>query len=139
MSAPADLSGAPPNNPREQSKGIAMKNFLAVYLGSPSGMDEWKKLDEATRKQKESAGMQGWKDWMAKNAGAIVDHGCPLGKTKSISHTGIADTRNNLAGYTIVRAESHEAAAKLFQNHPHFAFFPGTAVEIMECLPIPGM
>ena len=80
-------------------------------------------------------GKTGWR----KNADAIVDHGCPLGKTKSISHTGIADTRNNLAGYTIVRAESHEAAAKLFQNHPHFAFFPGTAVEIMECLPIPGM
>ena len=53
--------------------------------------------------------------------------------------TGIADTRNDLTGYTIVQAESHEAAAKLFQNHPHFTMFPGNGVEIMECLPIPGM
>ena len=116
-----------------------MKKFLAVYLGSPSGMDEWKKMDEATRKQKEAAGMQGWKDWMAKNAQSLVDGGSPLGKTKRISDTGIADTRNDLTGYTIVEAESHEAAANLFQGHPHFTLFPRDAVEIMECLPIPGM
>ena len=28
----------------------------------------------------------------------------------------------------------HEAAAKLFQSHPHFTIFPGDAVEVMECL-----
>ena len=116
-----------------------MKKFLAVYLGSKSGIEEWKKMDEATRKQKEGAGMQAWKDWMTTNGQSLVDGGSPLGKTKRISETGIADTRNDLTGYTIVEAESHEAAAKLFQNHPHFTMFPGDAVEIMECLPIPGM
>jgi hypothetical protein len=50
----------------------------------------------------------------------------------------VTDTRNNIAGYVVVRAESHEAAAKLFLNHPHFSVFPGDAVEIMEVLPIPG-
>ena len=50
----------------------------------------------------------------------------------------LADTRNNLAGYVIVQAPSHEAAAKMFENHPHFMIFPGDSVEIMECLPIPG-
>jgi hypothetical protein len=43
-----------------------------------------------------------------------------------------------MTGYVIVRAESHEAAAKLFENHPHFSIFPGDSVEIMECLPFPG-
>ena len=116
-----------------------MKKFLAVYLGSPAGLDEWKKMDEAARKQKESVGIQAWKDWMTKNGQSLVDGGCPLGKTKRISATGIADTRNDLTGYTIVEAESHESAARLFLNHPHFSHFPGDAVEIMECLPIPGM
>ena len=37
----------------------------------------------------------------------------------------------------MVRADSHEAAAKMFLNHPHFAIFPGDAVEVMEVLPIP--
>ena len=43
-----------------------------------------------------------------------------------------------VAAFVIVRAESHEAAAKLFQQHPHFTIFPGEAVEIMPILPIPG-
>ena len=116
-----------------------MKKFFAVYLGSPSGLDAWRKMDDAMRKQKESVGVQAWKDWMAKHEKSLVDGGCPLGRTKRISEAGIADTRNNLTGYAIVEAESHDAAAKLFQNHPHFTHFPGDAVEIMECLPIPGM
>ena len=44
-----------------------------------------------------------------------------------------------MAAYTIVRADSHEAAADVFKDHPHFMMFPGEAIEVMECLPIPGM
>ena len=43
-----------------------------------------------------------------------------------------------MTGYVIVQAESHEAAAKMFEKHPHFTIFPGEAVEIMECLSDPG-
>ena len=50
----------------------------------------------------------------------------------------MSDTRNNVTGYVIIEADSHEAAAKLFEDHPHFSIFPGDSVEIMECLPIPG-
>jgi ribosomal protein S17 len=38
-----------------------------------------------------------------------------------------------------VRAESYDEAAKMFLEHPHFMIFPGDAVEVMECLPIPKM
>jgi hypothetical protein len=50
----------------------------------------------------------------------------------------VQDTSNHLSAFTLVLAESHEAAAKLFVNHPHFAIFPGDSVEIMPVLPIPG-
>jgi len=83
-------------------------------------------------------GMKAWQDWVNKNETAILDNGSPLGKTKRADAKGISDTSNAIAAYTIVQAESHEAAAKLFENHPHFTIFPGDAVEIMECLPIPG-
>jgi hypothetical protein len=43
-----------------------------------------------------------------------------------------------MGAFTVVRAESHEAAAKLFVNHPHFVIFPGESVEVMPVLPIPG-
>ena len=116
-----------------------MKNFLAIFMGSASGVDEWKKMDEEARKGQEKAGMEAWSKWATANQKSIVDQGSPLGKTKRISKLGISDTKNELAAYTIVQAESHEAAAKLFENHAHFTIFPGDSVEVMECLPMPEM
>jgi hypothetical protein len=115
-----------------------MKKFMAVYLGSPAALSKWEHLSEAERKERQAAGMKAWGDWMAKHKGIIVDSGGPLGKTKRADAKGVSDVRNDLAAYVIVQAESQEAAAKLFVNHPHFTQFPGEAVEIMECLPIPG-
>lgn len=117
-----------------------MKKFLAVYTGTPESFEKsgWNKLNAATRKEREAAGIKAWMDWGTAHRAAIVDQGTPLGKTKRISPQGVADTKNALTGYVIIQAESHEAAAKLFLNHPHFKIFPGEAVEVMECLPLPG-
>ena len=114
-----------------------MKKFVAIYLGSPLTMSDWMNMDEAKRKEREQAGMQAWMDWGNRHQAAIVDQGGPLGKTKRASAGGISDVKNAMTGYVIVQAESHEAAARMFEKHPHFTIFPGEAVEIMECLPIP--
>jgi len=116
-----------------------MKKYLAVFLGSPAAMDAFRQLPEAERKQRETAGVAAWHKWVNDNQAAIADMGSPLGKTKRVSREGIADTRNELGAWTVVQAESQEAAAKLFENHPHFMIFPGDRIEVMECLPIPGM
>ena len=117
-----------------------MKRFLAIYIGTEAALERarWNELDEAERKAIQAEGFRAWTDWGAANAAAIVDRGSPLGKTKRVGPEGVGDIRNGLAGYVIVEAESHEAAARLFENHPHFAIFPGQSVEIMECLPLPG-
>jgi len=60
------------------------------------------------------------------------------GRPREHQLNGISDTTNNLTAYVIVQAESHEAAAQMFYQHPHFAIFPGDSVEIMEILPMPG-
>ena len=119
---------------------MSTTTFLAVYLGSKNGarMDAWNKLPEAERKAKEQQGMQAWGAWVEKHHDVIVEMGGPLGKTKKVDAGGTADITNHLTGFTVVRAPSPEAAAKLFENHPHFAIFPGEAVEIMPVLPIPG-
>jgi len=114
-----------------------MKRFLAIYLGSASAIAKWKEMTEQKRKTLETAGLEAWGKWATANEKVIVDQGSPLGKTKRISAQGISDTRNEIAAYTIVEAESHEAAAKMFENHPHFTIFPGHSVEVMECLPMP--
>ena len=116
-----------------------MKKFLAIYIGTEAALEkaQWNKLDEANRKAREAAGMKAWMDWGVTHGAAIVDQGAPLGKTKRASPEGIADIKNVMTGYVLIQAESHQAAAKLFENHPHFTIFPGDSVEIMECLPLP--
>ena len=115
-----------------------MKKFVAIYIGTASAIEKWKGMAESQRKEREAAGMKAWGDWMTKHQAAIVDQGGPLGKTKRASAQGVADYTNSMTGYVIIQAESHEAAARMFEHHPHFTFFPGDSVEIMECLPIPG-
>ncbi len=117
-----------------------MKNFLAIFLGSPGSpkFNEFMALEEGKRKKVEAQGIKAWGDWMKNHSSVIVETGGPLGKTKKASAQGVSDTKNNLSGYVVVKADSHQAAAKLFENHPHFSIFPGDSVEIMEVLPIPG-
>jgi hypothetical protein len=117
-----------------------MKRFLAIYTGTPSSFEKagWNKLSPAEREQRDAAGIEAWMAWGVKHGSAIVDQGAPLGKTKRAAADGVTDIKNSMTGYVIVEAESHEAAAKMFERHPHFTAFPGDAVEIMECLPLPG-
>jgi hypothetical protein len=116
-----------------------MKKFMAIYIGTEAALEraQWNQLDEQKRKAREAEGFKAWTDWGRANATAIVDPGGPLGKTKRAAPDGVVDIKNVMAAYVIVQAESHEAAAKLFENHPHFTIFPGDSVEIMECLPVP--
>lgn len=116
-----------------------MKRFLAIYTGTAMAQSksDWDAMDAGKRAELEQAGMTAWGDWMAANQQSIVENGGPLGKTKRVSADGISDVTNELVGYVILEAESHQAAAQKFEGHPHFSIFPGEAVEIMECLPIP--
>jgi len=114
--------------------------YLAVFLGSKASPRRaaWDALSEADRRAKEQEGMAAWKAWAEKHQAAIVTMGGPLGKTKKVTQRGIDDISNDTGAFTVVRADSHQAAAKLFEKHPHFTIFPGDAVEIMPVLPIPG-
>ncbi len=117
-----------------------MKQFLAVNLGNEASFKAsgWNDLSEDERKVREQEGIKAWSAWVEANKASIIDTGAPLGKTLRTSKSGIESTRNNLTAYTVVRAETLDAAARLFEGHPHFTVFPGDAIEIVECLPMPG-
>jgi hypothetical protein len=117
-----------------------MKKFLAIYIGTEDALrrSNWNNLSDAERKAREKAGMEAWAAWGKKHGAVVVEQGGPLGKTKRAAPEGLSDIKNVMAGYVVIQAESHEAAAKLFEGHPHFTIFPGDSVEIMECLPLPA-
>jgi hypothetical protein len=114
--------------------------YLAVFLGSKTGAKRaaWDALTEEQRQAKQKEGFEAWGAWMQKHQASLEAVGGPLGKTKQASMEGIEDVTNELSAFTIVRAETHEAAARLFEKHPHFAIFPGDSIQIMPILPIPG-
>src|ERR1700737_485585 len=115
-----------------------MKKFLGSYLAPPSGIDGRKKTEPGKRKGAEEK-MQGeWKKWMSDHATMLVDKGAGVGKTKSVTAQGASDTRNDIMLYAIVEAESHEAAAKTFEGHPHLQI-PQASIEVMEIHPLSGM
>jgi len=115
--------------------------YLAVFLGSKESpaMKAWMALPEEERRTREKEGIAAWHAWVDRHRDAIVELGGPLGKTKSIGKSGITDTANALSGFTVVRAASHDAAAALFEGHPHFTLFPGDTIEVMPVLAVPGM
>jgi hypothetical protein len=122
------------------TNGAAYENFPGYIhrFSIVTRAIELGELDDATRKGRMNSGLKAWGEWMNVHKASVVVPGGPLGKTKRTSPQGVTDTTNNMAGYVVVQAESHEEAARMFEKHPHFTIFPGDSVEIMECLPIPG-
>ena len=113
-----------------------MTKFMVLYMANPADFE--KMMKDATPEQQQK-GMDAWRNWMTKHQASFVDGGAPLGKTKRVDARGTSDTRNGIGGYTIVQADSAEAAAKMFgTDHPHLQM-PGAWIEIVEIRQIPGM
>src|SRR5262245_42296725 len=89
-----------------------MKRFLVTYLAPASVIAEWKKTDPAQRREAETKMQAQWKKWMADNAKMFVNVGAGVGKTKLVNTRGTSDTKNDIMLYSVVQAESHEAAAE---------------------------
>lgn len=112
-----------------------MKKFFVFYLASPELVAKWREEGMTDESKK---GMDEWMQWMKDHADIYVDKGGPLGKTKLVTAEGVSDTKNNITGYAIVQAESHEAAAQLFAGNPYFKM-NGATMEVMEVSEMKGM
>src|SRR3954447_17185603 len=113
-----------------------MKKFLVLYMAPAANFE--KMMRDFTPEQQQK-GMQAWMAWMNANKSSLVDGGAPVGKTKRVDANGASDTRNEIGGYSIVQAESHDAATKIFGKvQPHLQM-PGTWIEVVEIMQLPGM
>jgi len=113
-----------------------MKRFFALFQIPASVIEEWKKNTKPEEMKAASEKMMGeWEKWMKAHQKNLLDKGAPLGKTKRVASSGISDIRNDLNWYSIVEAESHEDAAKLFTDNPHLQI-PQAFIEVMEIPPM---
>jgi hypothetical protein len=115
-----------------------MPRFLAVYTMKPEDLAHFRNLPKAEQNAIDAVGLKQWADWEERNAASFPDRGGMVGRTTRVTKAGIAEAVNPFCGYIVVEAETIEAAAHLFENHPHFSVFPGDGVDIMPFLTDPS-
>jgi len=92
-----------------------MTNFVLLYTGGgmPEGEEEQAKM------------LAAWGAWYEKMGAAIVDGGNPFGASKKVTDKGISDgavSSPPATGYTIITADSLDAAVATVKEHPHLQF-----------------
>ncbi|CAN5284109.1 hypothetical protein BH10PSE9_BH10PSE9_01620 [soil metagenome] len=112
-----------------------MKKFLALYMAPAATI---RALVKSMSPETNKAEMDAWMTWAKANEKSVVDLGMPLGKTKRVSVSGVADTKNQITGYSIVQGASAAGVAKIFKKHPHMRH-KGASVDILDIVQLPGM
>lgn len=115
---------------------MADGKYLAVFYSDKSGpkWQAWNALSDEERQARDAIGLPALEAWDEEHKHAIVYMGSPLGKTLQVTDQGIAKSVNQLTAFVVVRAPSLEAAAKMFEGHPHMSIFPCHAVDVMPML-----
>ncbi len=115
-----------------------MKKFFVLFNIPAAAIQEWMTTtDEATRTKQTQEMMEEWRAWMSAHQEEVFDKGLPVGKTKRITAQGIEEAKNEINWYLVVEAESHEAAAEMFKDHPHLKI-PSAYIEVSDASR-PGM
>ncbi len=86
-----------------------------------------------------AAGMAKWKTWVMDLGDAAVNPGTPLGKSMIVSDSGVTDGSGASAmmGYTIVEAESMDAALEMAKACPHLEMENAT-LEVAQLMQMGG-
>lgn len=117
-----------------------MPIFLATLLMKGENITRFRAMPKAEQDAVDARGLPEWAAWEKRHAASIINKGGMVGKTTRISRDGtIAPAVNDFCGYVIVEAETAEAAAALFADHPHIGTFPGDAVDIMPFVAGPDL
>ncbi|HEY7147368.1 MAG TPA: hypothetical protein VH637_24230 [Streptosporangiaceae bacterium] len=107
-----------------------MSKYLYLYRGPATPMDSF--TPEESEKQ-----MRLWGDWMTRTGPALADAGAPFGARSAVSDDGTSQATSDQNGYSIVEADSLEAARALAGSHPFLAEGKGRfSIEIFELVPM---
>jgi hypothetical protein len=102
-----------------------MANYLLAYTGG--SMAE-------TEAEREAA-MAAWGQWFGELGPAVVEPGNPVGASTSVSASGSNGAAGSgLTGYSVIAADSLEAAADLVKNCPILA--GGGKVDVYETIQV---
>ncbi len=108
-----------------------MNKYLVLFLAPSAVLDDWVKRDPKDRQAEEEKMQKAWQQWTADHARLFDDRGAGVGKPKVVKPDGVSDGRNDIMLYATVEADSVDAAARAFADHPHLQI-PQSTIEVME-------
>ena len=114
-----------------------MEKFLVLYLCPTAVIETWMQTPADERKVAEETMRAEWHVWMQAHGSALTET-AGAGKTKRVTKDVVTDAKNEVMLYSIVEAASHEAAADMFKDHPHFGI-PEASIEVMALNYLPTM
>lgn len=79
-----------------------------------------------------------WMAWAQNCGDHLVEMGSPLYNGRTLTPGGIKDSASPVTGYSVLQAESREAAEKMLEEHPHLTWIEGCTIELMECMEMGG-
>ena len=85
-----------------------MANYFLAYIGGkpPESPEEGAKH------------MAKWKGWIGGLGDAVVNPGTPLGSTQSVSSNEVSDSTMGMSGFSIVTADTMDAAIEIAKSCP---------------------
>jgi hypothetical protein len=112
-----------------------IRKFLVTYLAPASVIDDWKKTEPSKerlpRRKCRGIGESGW-PIMRKHLPTREQ----VSARRNVSPRKVLRIpKNDIMLYSVVEADSHQAAAKMFEKHPHLGI-PHASIEIMEIHPL---
>ena len=107
-----------------------MSKYLYLYRGPATPMDQFTPEQSAEQ-------TRAWGEWMERVGRSLVDGGAPFGERAAVADDGTSPAPGELNGYTIVEADSLDAARALVDRHPFLSEGKGRfTVEIFELVPM---
>ncbi len=103
-----------------------MGKYMLIYTGG---------MGMAAEPEVQQEIMGGWGAWYEKMGAAIVDGGAPFADAKHLKGNGVEDGPLGGApatGYTIIEADSLDAAAGACADHPHLKY--DGQVQVFTCI-----
>ena len=108
-----------------------MTKYLCLYRGPATPMEDFTAEQSAEQ-------TKAWGDWMGRVGSALVDPGAPFAERTAVADNGSKKKPSDQNGYSIVEADSLDAAQSLFAGHPFLAEGKGRfSVEVFELAPMP--
>ncbi len=104
-----------------------MPNYMLVYKGDATDMSAM--TPEQTQEE-----MALWGAWYEKQGPAIVDGGAPFAANTTVRADDGSEGPAPLTGYTVVQADSLEAAVAMTDGHPFIREAGNYAIDVYECV-----